>query len=1649
VGAPAEPLGECDSLELTDALRVGDGEPRAEPEARGVAEPASAEAVGATSVCVGDATGERVPAEGEGAPLAVRCEREAHAVGEGDSDGEALWRAEAVSVLLCAADAEGAAGRLSLGEDVGEGEGRGVAVIVRTGLAEELPASGTVGPAEGVPPPNQAVGVSTEDALLVTPRQAEPVGVGSALPAEPGDAVGSAVGASESRGARLPVAPPGLLGVGAFPERLTRAESVGVAPLEEEGDGRGEREAEVDALSACDAEGECVEEGDARALRDSVGDRLMDSGAEGERVAPAEREGEEDTGGDRVGGPSVTRCETVGAAVGAPPAETLEEGDGRGETLSLVEPLGEREGAGEPLLSADADGERESRGVPEGGALRLPPHTLGFQGGRGSAEGPLRVAVGKGCVEGNAGSVGAGGAVPHAVGAFAVLEGTADMRSGSVRVTLHVSDACGDREVEAQGDAAREAEALAESEESSTEGVGGAVALGDGASEREARALRVPGFGSHGGWSATAVGKGGAEGAAGAVAYAKSLALTVAAGEGEGDARGERVSLAAPLAERDAGGEGLSEGVGAERHTEGETVDELLMLGDGRGEAVAAGERELDGEGRGERDSEPQDDSVRVAETAVSDVREGRGEEEGGGEREGSGERLSVCEPVGAPVVFPVGTEEGDARAEDNAEGVRGSRDVAAGEALPEGVAEPRGLPLPPCSPEARGSSAVGVSGAVAVVETRELREPPRSSERRGWFAEAVGAPGVGERAAVPVPPRSLEARGAFAVADRTPLALPLKPDDGDLFTDAVAVALTASGVDDARAEMLTLREAEHDAEEVAEWDAREALEVGVVVVESLNDTVVRALVPERRAEGEDLDLVGTVVPEAFDDIVWEPVNGNEGAVDGLTEVVPKRPEALAEVATVDEEVPAPRRASAPAVPVTLAVESGEREGSGEGVDAAEGATAPLPEGGPDGVASAVREEACKALAEAVKNSERVGLSEGEPVAQAVGREEADPRGKPAVREGELAPLAVSAPDAVGASEGDKEDAIENVLVGAAEEVRAGEGEPSDEAVTPGVPVPRVTLAVPAFAPVMEGVERNGEVDAPDERVGGALPEPAAGESEGSGDLEKEGCAGAEFVGVRDAREAECEAVAAPVRVVWIELERKEEGENDGVGPTLGEGADERDPDFDTGAERVFEVVAVELAEGLIVIEKEAQLEALLLARAEKDTDTLAVGVDDRLAEADAAAVLLSDFDARAAADGVPALSPVMEGVAPLTENELRWDAEGREGVGATERDGAREALGEPDSVNEGVVVCPSEPDAGALEGERRGELDSDAHAEPLALDLPERLAETAGVGERDNRPLADALGLRLLTPTSQPTMVPLNHVGAKPGVAVPTPLVHVALLLGDADTETQRDGVRVALGERDTAGVRESVSGALSEGDGRGVREGCNEALAAALSVREVESVRVGLLVTASPVRVTLTHAVAVVERLTDTLTRAERDEEGEPVSEKLLVSHTLRVMLRVCVRVSRGDAESEDARLGEGLDVGEADADRQRLPVAEDSGERDASGEPEKEPDTDVERDARDAVAIAVRVPPHMFGPRSGGRNAPPAGRGAPVARGENVAVANAGAEGAAGSVGAGASVGAGSSEKLTTSQKVAGAFAVKVPTGVLERDAATDEV
>lgn len=504
------------------------------------------------------------------------------------------------------------------------------------------------------------------------------------------------------------------------------------------------------------------------------------------------------------------------------------------------------------------------------------------------------------------------------------------------------------------------------------------------------------------------------------------------------------------------------------------------------------------------------------------------------------------------------------------------------------------------------------------------------------------------------------------------------------------------------------------------------------------------------------------------------------------------------------------------------------------------------------------------------------------------------------------------------------------------------------------------------------------------------------------------------------------------------------------MGPPLSEGADERDPDFDTGAERVFEVVAVELAEGRIVIEKEAQLEALLLVRAEKDIDTLAVGVDDRLAEADAAAVLLCAFDARAAADGVPALSPVMEGVAPLTENELHWDVEGSaEGVGASERDGARETLGEPDSVNEGVVVCPSEPDAGALEGERRGELDSDALAVSLALDLPELLAETAGVGERDNRPLADALGLRLLTPTSQPTMVPLNHVGAKPGVAVPTPLVHVALLLGDADAETQGEDVRVALREPDTAGVRESVSGALSEGDGRGVREGCNEALAAALSVREVESVRVGLLVTASPVRVTLTHAVAVVETLTDTLTRAERDEEGDPVSEKLLVSHTLRVMLRVCVRVPRGDAESEDARLGEGLDVGEADADRQRLPVAEDSGERDASGVPEKEPDTDAERDARDAVAIAVRVPPHKFGPRSGGRGAPPAGRGAPVARGENVAVAKAGAEGAAGSVGAGASVGTGSSEKLTTSQKVAGAFAVKVPSGVLERDAFTDAV
>ena len=123
----------------------------------------------------------------------------------------------------------------------------------------------------------------------------------------------------------------------------------------------------------------------------------------------------------------------------------------------------------------------------------------------------------------------------------------------------------------------------------------------------------------------------------------------------------------------------------------------------------------------------------------------------GEGECEGAGERLSVALSVGAAVTREVGGGEGDARAVGGAERVRGSFEVAAGEALARGERDSEAVTEPP--PRAppvelkTGSSGVVESSGVAVREGRAEAEAP--------LGERLGAPRVTVRGAVAEPPRS------------------------------------------------------------------------------------------------------------------------------------------------------------------------------------------------------------------------------------------------------------------------------------------------------------------------------------------------------------------------------------------------------------------------------------------------------------------------------------------------------------------------------------------------------------------------------------------------------------------------------------------------------------------------------------------------------------------------------------------------------------------------------------------------------------------------------------------------------------------------------------------------------------------------------
>jgi hypothetical protein len=231
-----------------------------------------------------------------------------------------------------------------------------------------------------------------------------------------------------------------------------------------------------------------------------------------------------------------------------------------------------------------------------------------------------------------------------------------------------------------------------------------------------------------------------------------------------------------------------------------------------------------------------------------------------------------------------------------------------------------------------------------------------------------------------------------------------------------------------------------------------------------------------------------------------------------------------------------------------------------------------------------------------------------------------------------------SRPDELnGGSSGVAVGAMEKVPVGAAVGLRADEGDARGDAVAPGEPVPGSALGEPAASPVMEGVPAFSDSVAASEREGAPLREPAP-ERVGSGEGESEGRAGADSDG---------EAVAVP----FAEADRDARGENEAEaqregrvewvpeaeGAALSEDSGERvsravpreDSDIVRFAEALRDGSGEAVGEGL--------WEPLRLPPTEKDCEVLAVGVEERLDDPEAAGERVSAEDARGAADAVPA----------------------------------------------------------------------------------------------------------------------------------------------------------------------------------------------------------------------------------------------------------------------------------------------------------------------------------------------------------------------------------------------------------------------------
>lgn len=497
----------------------------------------------------------------------------------------------------------------------------------------------------------------------------------------------------------------------------------------------------------------------------------------------------------------------------------------------------------------------------------------------------------------------------------------------------------------------------------------------------------------------------------------------------------------------------------------------------------------------------------------------------------------------------------------------------AEGEALGRGERESRAVPVPPRSSEARGSSGVGVPGALEVREGAAVAEararvnvgalrvhvPPRSSEARGYIAVAV-------------PARAADPMAAFAVPLAGGLALPLTapPPPGDTLTLIVTEGLSesASAVRVTRAGVALAKEAVKEAEAAAERDAREPLEVGVEEVESLKDPV-GLMEPVRRAEGEGSEFVGIAEAEGSGLMVWVPVGGLEGAAERDAEEE-GREEAEAEATAAAVDVAPPRSAAAPALAEMDADAASVEEGGAEGAPAAEAACAALPEGSNEAVAAAERLRTCDGLGTLLALPEGEGVPVCEPLARRVGAGESDPTGKPAVRVGDGAPLYVGSPEKVGTPDAERVAQIVKVRVGAAVVLRCGVGvKPSeDDAPEVAVPPSGATLAVPANSPVMDGVAAAAEGDAVGEREG-TVPE-APGERVVSGEPESEGCAGLERVGVREAMsEVEGNAVEFGERVVGVVAEASAEPEAEREGWPLDEGAGERELSLDGFVEGV------------------------------------------------------------------------------------------------------------------------------------------------------------------------------------------------------------------------------------------------------------------------------------------------------------------------------------------------------------------------------------------------------------------------------------------------------------------------------------------------